>query len=96
MHFPSTLSTLVAALSLAVGTNAWAQAADGTWVANNYIHTFNNGLRVHEACTWMNTQDHHQSSDPCAYWVDGKGTIANGRCYWKDATLREMTCFRFT
>ncbi|KPM40896.1 hypothetical protein AK830_g5635 [Neonectria ditissima] len=93
MHFSS---TLVAALSLAVGANAWAQAGDGTWVANNYVHTFDNGLRVHEACTWMNTQDHHPSGDPCAYWVDGNGNVANGRCYWKDATLREMTCFRFT
>lgn len=45
MHFPSTLSTLVAALSLAIGTNAWARAGDGTWVANDYVHTFNNGRK---------------------------------------------------
>ncbi|KAJ4168985.1 hypothetical protein NW754_010917 [Fusarium falciforme] len=79
MHFSSTVSALVTALSLAVRTNAWAQAEDGTWVANNLVHTFDNG-----------------PGDPCAYWVDGKGTIANGRCYWKDATSSEMICFRFT
>lgn len=45
MHFPSTLSTLVVALSLSIGTNAWAQAADGTWVANDYVHTFDNGRK---------------------------------------------------
>jgi hypothetical protein len=42
MHFSS---ALVAALSLATGTNAWAQAADGTWVANNVVHTFANGRK---------------------------------------------------
>ncbi|KAH7358741.1 hypothetical protein B0T11DRAFT_330500 [Plectosphaerella cucumerina] len=94
MHFPVALSTLAAALSFAVGTNAWAQAADGRWFANNYVHTFNNGLKVHEACTYMNTQSHHPSGDWCAYWVDDRGTIAEGACYWRDATLREMTCFR--
>lgn len=45
MHFTSALSALAAALSLAVGADAWARAADGTWVANNYVHTFNNGRR---------------------------------------------------
>lgn len=45
MHFSSTVSALVTALSLAVRTNAWAQAEDGTWVANNYVHTFDNGRK---------------------------------------------------
>lgn len=45
MHFLSTLSAIAAALSLAVGADAWAQAADGRWVANNKIHTFGNGRK---------------------------------------------------
>lgn len=38
MHFHSLISATIATLSLAVGTNAWAQAADGTWVANNNVY----------------------------------------------------------
>ena len=40
-----TTAFLTTALSFAAGTYAWAQAADGTWVANNNWYTlwYNNG-----------------------------------------------------
>lgn len=40
-----TNALLTTALSFAAGTYAWAQAGDGTWVANNNWYTlwYNNG-----------------------------------------------------
>ncbi|KAF6808026.1 hypothetical protein CPLU01_12337 [Colletotrichum plurivorum] len=63
-------------LCYVAGTHAWAQAADGTWVANNVVHNIY-GSQVHEACTRMNTNDILVAVD-CAYWIDGRGHIARG------------------
>ncbi|KAK4119483.1 hypothetical protein N657DRAFT_650135, partial [Parathielavia appendiculata] len=52
---------LTTALSFAVSTYAWAQAADGTWVANNRWYKLSCLVltQVHEACTWRNTNNVH-------------------------------------
>ncbi|KAE8337989.1 hypothetical protein BDV24DRAFT_166691 [Aspergillus arachidicola] len=78
-------STVAAAtLSLAGTAHAWAQAADGTWIANqnHYIFTDNLGFRweVAEACTIRNTNTWLSSHEACAYWLDSEGRIARGEC----------------
>ncbi|KAH8890699.1 hypothetical protein GQ53DRAFT_824420 [Thozetella sp. PMI_491] len=80
-----TTAFLATAVSLAVGTNAWAQAADGTWVANNNWYTlwYNGGdTSVHEACTWRNTNNVHNDGDDCAYWINSSGGILHGKCHY--------------
>ncbi|KAH6652361.1 hypothetical protein BKA67DRAFT_661104 [Truncatella angustata] len=82
-----TTAFLTTALSFAASTYAWAQAGDGTWVANNNWYTlwYNRGdTRVHEACTWMNTDNVHNAGDSCAYWSNSNGGIFHGKCdYFK-------------
>ncbi|KAK8041050.1 hypothetical protein PG994_014057 [Apiospora phragmitis] len=73
MQFTSTIFT--AALALAVGSYGWAQAADGTWVANDTWYTIR-GTRVHEACTRRNSETVHYEG--CAYWTNGVGGIFHG------------------
>ncbi|KAH7174938.1 uncharacterized protein B0J16DRAFT_349350 [Fusarium flagelliforme] len=65
-------------LSLINGADAWAQAADGVWVANNQWYTIG-GTRVHEACTRMNTQDILYGAG-CAYWTNGQGGMFQYVC----------------
>jgi len=45
LNMQFTTAFLTTALSFAAGTYAWAQAGDGTWVANNNWYTlwYNNG-----------------------------------------------------
>ncbi|GJC78126.1 hypothetical protein ColLi_00964 [Colletotrichum liriopes] len=69
--------SVVTVLSFAASCYAWAQAADGTWVANNVVHNIR-GSNVHEACTRMNTQEFWATGD-CAYWVNDRGFISHGR-----------------
>jgi hypothetical protein len=77
MHI--SLPAIIATLSLTSTANAWAQAADGTWVANDvaYLLDYTGGIPgyapfpgakiyVHEACTWMNTDRYHPLGDGCA------------------------------
>ncbi|KAF6801242.1 hypothetical protein CSOJ01_11892 [Colletotrichum sojae] len=70
--------SVAAVLSFAVSTYAWAQAGDGTWVANNVVYNIR-GSQVHESCTRRNTND-ILVAVPCAYWIDGRGNIAHGTC----------------
>ncbi|GKT84332.1 hypothetical protein Ct61P_02182 [Colletotrichum tofieldiae] len=75
MHFTSVF--VPAALSLASGCHAWAQAANGVWVANNQYHNIR-GSTVHEACTTMNTQNVNPGGTKCSYWTNGVGQIFDG------------------
>ncbi|KAL2067254.1 hypothetical protein VTL71DRAFT_1678 [Oculimacula yallundae] len=61
------------ALSFITGANAWTQAANGVWVANNNWYSIG-GTRVHEACTRMNTETILWGAG-CAYWTNGQGGI---------------------
>ncbi|KAF5024617.1 hypothetical protein F66182_3380 [Fusarium sp. NRRL 66182] len=93
MHFPSTLSVLATALSVAVGTSAWAQAGDGTWVANNQWHYLSKtGWNAHEACTWRNTDSARSENTACAYWTNAQGGIFNGRCHWRGPPDYSINC----
>ncbi|WYZ43402.1 hypothetical protein EsH8_VI_001101 [Colletotrichum jinshuiense] len=69
---------VVTLLSFAASCHAWAQAADGTWVANNVVYNIR-GSNVHEACTRRNTEE-IVATGPCAYWVNSEGFIARGLC----------------
>ncbi|KAL2066723.1 hypothetical protein VTL71DRAFT_2795 [Oculimacula yallundae] len=77
MHCPTILTALVAALSLTPGIHAWTQDRDGVWVANNNYYTIGS-RRVHEACTYMNTNNVHRSGDHCAYFANSQGLITHG------------------
>ncbi|KAF2124386.1 hypothetical protein P153DRAFT_401012 [Dothidotthia symphoricarpi CBS 119687] len=54
-------TTLLAPLTLAASSSAWARAPNGVWVANNVVYMIGN-VQVHEACTKMNTNQ---------YWGSG-------------------------
>lgn len=41
MHFTAIVASTV--LALATGANAWAQAGNGVWTANNWYHTIRGG-----------------------------------------------------
>ncbi|CRG91378.1 hypothetical protein PISL3812_08426 [Talaromyces islandicus] len=73
-----------ATLSLAGTAHAWAQAADGTWIANGNTYIFTDNLQnrweVDEACTIMNTNTWLSSYEDCAYWLNSEGQIVRGRC----------------
>jgi len=83
MHF-TILTTTV--LALASGTNAWAQAKNGEWIANNRYHksiepdSANIRFTVHEACTNRNAPVGLMSfvGPRCRYWINSKGKIGNG------------------
>ncbi|CAJ0550069.1 Ff.00g099990.m01.CDS01 [Fusarium sp. VM40] len=93
MHFTSTLSVLATALSLAVGTSAWTQSGDGTWVANNEWHyLYRTGWTAHQSCTWMNTEDPRAEGTACAYWTNGQGGTFNGRCQWQGPPQNTISC----
>ncbi|KJK63864.1 hypothetical protein P875_00064672 [Aspergillus parasiticus SU-1] len=72
-----------ATLSLAGTADAWAQAADGTWIANQNTYIFTDNLQnkweVDEACTIRNTNTWLSSREACAYWVNSEGLIARGQ-----------------
>ncbi|KAF2819560.1 hypothetical protein CC86DRAFT_131299 [Ophiobolus disseminans] len=73
------VTSIIIPLSLAAYCSAWAQAKDGTWVANDVAHIIR-GAFVHEACTRMNTNDYWKSG-PCAYWADNSNNnIFHGSC----------------
>ncbi|KAL0930662.1 uncharacterized protein CTRU02_214737 [Colletotrichum truncatum] len=70
--------SIFATVTYAVGTYAWAQAADGRWIANNQVYNIR-GSQVHEACTRRNT-DEILAAVPCEYWTDGRGHTTTGTC----------------
>ena len=84
MHLTTVITTTVLALS--TGTNAWAQAKNGEWIANNRYHksiepdSANIRFTVHEACTDRNAPVGSTSfvGPRCRYWIDSKGKIGNG------------------
>ncbi|GKT41156.1 uncharacterized protein ColSpa_01337 [Colletotrichum spaethianum] len=80
MQFTSVI--VPAALFLASGCHAWAQAANGVWVANNVYYNIR-GSTVHEACTTMNTNDVHPGGTKCSYWTNGVGQIFDGKCSYQ-------------
>ncbi|KAM3080238.1 hypothetical protein ACMFMF_003647 [Clarireedia jacksonii] len=77
MQFTSIIIPTV--LLFAANCNAWSQAGNGVWVANNIYYNIR-GTTVHEACTTMNTQDIHANGVGCAFWLDGAGDVFNGKC----------------
>ncbi|RGP61079.1 hypothetical protein FLONG3_10634 [Fusarium longipes] len=93
MQFSSTLTALTTALSFAAGASAWAQAADGTWVANNeYHYLYRTGWTAHESCTWRNTEDPREEGTACAYWTNAQGGKASGKCRWWGQPLMRIDC----
>ncbi|KAH6977381.1 hypothetical protein BKA56DRAFT_674198 [Ilyonectria sp. MPI-CAGE-AT-0026] len=76
MHFTSILASTI--LCFAAGSDAWAQAADGTWIANDNFYRI--GVHnVHEACTIRNTNTIVWWG-ACQYWVDSRGNKFHGEC----------------
>ncbi|KAK3329244.1 hypothetical protein B0H66DRAFT_596840 [Apodospora peruviana] len=88
MQLTTAFSVLATALSFAGSSSAWAQAADGTWVANNnwYYLPYKNYPRtsVHESCTYRNTNNVHNDGDMCAYWTNSNGGKFVGKCKFLD------------
>ncbi|KAI9150046.1 hypothetical protein HJFPF1_09799 [Paramyrothecium foliicola] len=69
-------------LSLVTGGHAWAQAANGEWIANNKIYDVTNSgfaKATYEACTYRNAEIRIPLGTPCKWWLDGNGRIAYGR-----------------
>ncbi|KAI9150069.1 hypothetical protein HJFPF1_09823 [Paramyrothecium foliicola] len=75
MHF----ATILTALSLGTGAHAWAQAANGEWIANDVKYTIN-GYGVWEACTYRNTNNLVPVGGGCRYWTNANGGIYSGYC----------------
>ncbi|KAL2202347.1 hypothetical protein CC79DRAFT_1373970 [Sarocladium strictum] len=65
-------------LGFSTGASAWAQAANGEWIAHNTFETIQ-GRYMHQACT-TRTGDLYREAGPCKYWWDDKGTIHHGEC----------------
>lgn len=47
--------------------------------------------RVHEACTWMNSNNVHNAGDDCAYWTNGNGDMFHGSKYSNTHNVRYVT-----
>ncbi|KAH7151309.1 hypothetical protein DER46DRAFT_665299 [Fusarium sp. MPI-SDFR-AT-0072] len=77
------ISAFITLFSLGTGTNAWAQAGNGEWIANYKIYDVTNSgfaKATMEACTYRNTETRVPIGQPCKYWLDGNGRIASGVC----------------
>ncbi|CAG9975519.1 unnamed protein product [Clonostachys byssicola] len=92
MHFIS----IVAALALASGTQAWTKDGQGNWVANNNCFATQSSYNpctlanVHESCTRMNDNTViYRNNEACAYWTDGAGTIKRGHKCIRPRSLRK-------
>ncbi|PQE31831.1 hypothetical protein CJF32_00005134 [Rutstroemia sp. NJR-2017a WRK4] len=87
MHFSTVF--LATVVSFAGSSYAWAQDADGNWVANNIMYIWE-GMSTHEACTdkdsdWgLNVRE----SGPCTYWIDGNGNQFHGTCVWVPGLIK--------
>ncbi|GAB7334592.1 hypothetical protein MBLNU13_g06564t1 [Cladosporium sp. NU13] len=74
-------STIITALSFSIGAHAWAQAANGEWIANDTkYYGFENALAAFEACTYMNTNNLVPVGGACKYWYNAQGGINYGTC----------------
>ncbi|KAH7349332.1 hypothetical protein B0T11DRAFT_129916 [Plectosphaerella cucumerina] len=76
MRFTTVLAS--AALYFAAGSDAWAQAADGRWIANDRTYWLE-GSNVHESCTIRNTNTVLRSGG-CVYWTNAQGGQFHGTC----------------
>ncbi|KAK0735343.1 hypothetical protein B0T21DRAFT_411979 [Apiosordaria backusii] len=74
------LSTGLALALAPAGALAWAQAANGVWVASNtWYSRVGNYNNVHESCTRMNSQIVLTNGEDCSYWTNGQGAQGHGR-----------------
>ncbi|KAH6949110.1 hypothetical protein DER45DRAFT_620239 [Fusarium avenaceum] len=75
------LTTILTALSFGIGAHAWAQAANGEWIANNELGwDYNSGYRVWQACTWRESGGLVPLGTGCKYWMNSIGDIHHGVC----------------
>lgn len=90
MHLATIIASTV--LALVTGASAWAQAADGRWIANNKFHKdpeFDSGhikWTYHEACGNRDGTGYSVGTR-CGYWINGKGKIARGCMSFPSRTL---------
>jgi hypothetical protein len=74
------ISTAFTLAMAPAGALAWAQAANGVWVAHNtWYGRVGNYNNVHESCTRMNSQIVLTNGEDCSYWTNGQGAQGHGR-----------------